>query len=208
MPEFHRLLAVASSPIFGSPVGGYLIPRARDPLSVALQTMDIDRWTVPLLTVEAAKAAQEADDFSLVGLAARAKDSVVLAALRESVVIYSEEPPTGLPPQRQFLWQVDDKLAQQAQRFVDTFNALFRDKLPPPIHEYADAYWHAHARATILGRCVWLGETDTPPVRYYHWGICNASGGHLAVQEFWHHEIWTTVRYQKALQPHGRCPEL
>ena len=37
IPAFQRLLAVTSSPIFGSPVREYLLPTGRDPLSAAVR---------------------------------------------------------------------------------------------------------------------------------------------------------------------------
>jgi len=208
LPQFRRLLQVASATLYGPPVQGEkLLPVGRDPLSEALRATWPD-WTVARLTATACAAAREADDISLVGLAARIKDPVVLAALRESVVLYAESVVGSLSPPMEFVWHVDDELATQARRFVDTFNALFGDELPAPIREYAEVYWSAYAGATILGRCVRLGQTDTLPLRYYHWGICIAGGDQLSVQEFWHREIWTTARYRAALQEDGGCPEV
>jgi hypothetical protein len=208
LPEFRRLLQVSSALLYGRPVHrGKLLPVGRDALSEALRAAWPD-WTVERLTTTACAAAGEADDISLVGLAARVKDSVVLAALRESVVLYAEMVLGALPPPREFFWQVDDDLAKGARRFVDTFNALFGDDLPAPIGDYADVYWAACEQAGILGRCVRLGQTDTPPVRYYHWAICRALDGQLTVQEFWHDQIWTTVQYREALQLPGQCPGL
>jgi hypothetical protein len=207
LPEFRRLLQVSSAPLYGRPVQREkLLPVGRDALSEALRATV--PWTVERLTTTACAAAREADDISLVGLAARVQDSVVLAALRESVVLYGEMVVGALPPTREFLWQVDDELAKGARRFVDTFNALFDDDLPAPIGDYAAVYWAACEQAGILGRCVRLGESDTQPGRYYHWAICRALDGQLAVQEVWDQQIWTTERYRGALQLDGRCPEL
>ena len=120
LPQFLRLLDVTSSPIFGRPVRKHLLPTGRDPLSAALKLTALEEttWTVPSLIPLAARIAEETDDFSLVGLAARAKDPVVLAALRESVVLYAEiitgefqsafRRPT-------YVWRVDPELAAAAQ---------------------------------------------------------------------------------------------
>ena len=208
LPEFRRLFEVTSAPLYGRPVqNGKLLPLGRDPLSEALRVTWPD-WSVTRLIDSACAAAVAADDISLVGLAARIKDPVVLAALRESVVLYGEFIVGALPPPREFLWHVDDELARHATRFVNTFNALFGDELPPPISANAEVYWSAYSWATILGRCVRLGQTDTLPVHYYHWAICSAVGNQLTVHEFWHDEIWTTARYRNALQAGGGCPEL
>lgn len=208
LPEFQRLLEIASARLYGPPVQrNKLLPVGRDALSEALRVTWPD-WTVTHLTASACAVARDADDISLVGLAAHTKDPVVLAALRESVVLYAEHVVGALPPPREFLWHVDDALAQKARRFVDAFNALFGDELPPPVRQSAQVYWAAYAPAAILGRCVRLGQTDTRPVRYYHWAICRGADGQLTVQEFWHLEIWTTARYRDALQLHGGCPEL
>lgn len=208
LPEFRRLLVVSSSPLYGQPAHqGKLLPRGRDALSQALRAAWPD-WTVPILTTCACAAAMAADDVSLVGLAARSKDPLVLTALRESVVLYAE-PMVGFAmiPLREFLWRVDDELAVQARRFVDAFNSLFgKSELPAPTRRNAQVYWEASAGAEILGRCVRLGESNDK--RYYHWAICRAPNGELSVQEFWHDEIWTTTRYRGALQLGGRGPEV
>jgi hypothetical protein len=198
MPEFRRLLTVTSSPIFGSPVRERLLPTGRDPLSAALRAVDVAQWSVPLLTAAAAKAARATDDFSLVGLAARAEDPVVLAALRESVVLYAEIEFGRAPamPRFDYVWQVDTALAAAAQRFVDAYNGLFGLELPPPTARYARIFWDAFDEADVVGRCVRLGQTD-PPVRYYHWAVCRGAEEGLSVHEFWHAQIVTTERYRR-----------
>ena len=90
------------------------------------------RWTIPVLTAAAAVAARSSDDCSLVGLAARAQDSVVLCALRESTVLYvvtvfMGRGPTSPP---KFVWAVDPDLVEPAGRFIQTFNTLFEERLP------------------------------------------------------------------------------
>ncbi len=197
IPEFRRLLTVTSSPIFGSPVRKCLLPTGRDSLSAALYAVDMAQWSVPLLTAEAAKAARATDDFSLVGLAARAEDPVVLAALRESVVLYAEWV-VGAMPRFEYVWQVDPALAEPAQRFVDAFNGLFGPALPPPTAKYARIFWNAFGGAEVVGRCVWLGQSD-PPIHYYHWAVCRDRENQLAVHEFWHDQIFTTERYRRGV---------
>lgn len=149
-PEFWRLLKVSSSPLNGRPArGGKLLPRGRDALSCALRT-EWPHWTVPILTTSACADATAADDFSLVGLAARIRDPVVLTALRETVVLYAEAVlGCAMPPRREFVWQVDDELAMQARRFADAFNALFgKNELPAPIRQNAEARRPASRRGT------------------------------------------------------------
>jgi hypothetical protein len=198
MPEFRRLLAVTSSPIFGPPVREYLLPKGQDPLSAALLALDLAAWTVPLLTAEAAKVARETDDCSLVGLAARAEDPVALAALRESVMLYAL-PVYGsaFVGRTEYLWRVDPALAAAAQCFVDAFNGLFGRELPPPTAQYVRIFWGAWAKADVVGRCVRLGQTDEPNGYYYHWAVCRSPDDQLAVDEFWHPETLTTERYRR-----------
>jgi len=166
-------------------------------------------WSLPRLIETAYQAAYETDDFSLVGLAARVKDAVVLAATRESVVLYAEmmEGSALFPPRPKYVWNVDKELAQQARRFIDIFNRLFNEKLPPPEPAYAGSYWHAFVDNEIVGRCVRLGYNDAvSPVLQYHWAICSKDG--FVVQEFWHTEVWTTQRYRAAQGYSQRCPDL
>jgi hypothetical protein len=199
LPQFQRLLEVTSSPIFGQPIREHLLPRGRDPLSAALNAeRSLEAWTVPLLTAKAATLARETDDCSLVGLASRAEDPVVLAALRETVVLYAETLTLGASPQRpQFVWRVDPELCAAAQRFVDTFNNLFGRELPPPIARYAHVFGSAAKIFQILGRCVRVGQTDELPARYYHWAVDIGVDGKFAVNDFWADEIWTTARYRQ-----------
>ena len=181
---------------------GKLLPAGRDALSQALADTQPD-WSGPLLTETAYKAAEEMDDFSLVGLAARVQDPVVLTATRESVVLYAEVMVgSALQPQRpKYVWNVNKELAEQAGRFIDAFGTLFGDELPPPDPTQAARYWHACADNEILGRCVRLGYNDAgSPVLQYHWAICYGDDGTLVVQEFWHPEVWTTERYRSALR--------
>lgn len=206
LPEFRRLLEVRSAPLYGRPeYGDGLLPVGRNALSEALQAC-WPEWTVNRLTAAARAAARDTDDYSLVGLAARAADPVALAALGESVVLYSPSVTGALPPPLEFVWRVDDDLAKQAGRFVQAFRAVFGEDLPQPHPRNAEVYWVAYVLARILGRCVRLGQTqDVPPLNYY-WAICRTPTGEPTVQEFWHRELWTTARYRQALRPDGGAP--
>jgi hypothetical protein len=211
LPQFQRLRNVTSAPLYGRPQHrGTLLPAGRDALSQALLDT-FPEWTVGGLITAAHSTAQETDEFSLVGLAARVQDAVVLTAVRESVVLYAEvvEGSALDPPRPQYVWKVDEDLAWQARRFIDTFNTLFREELPAPEPAQAEHYWHAYDDNEILGRCVRLGYDDTVlPIRHYHWAICRGAHGEFAVQELWKPELWTTTRYRSALRGGGwRCSE-
>lgn len=201
--EFRRLLAITSAPIFGVPQHTGLLPVGRDALSRALH--ETRPWTLGGLTAAAYDISRATDDISLVGLAARVRDSVVLTATRESVVLYAEKVVgAALRPRKPtYVWKVDDELARQARRFVDTFNGLFGDELPPPEPANAEWYWHAHEGNNVRGRCVHLGSDRTvspgSPALCYHWAICDGADGKLAVEEFWKDKIWTTARYRQVL---------
>jgi hypothetical protein len=212
LPEFKRLRDVASSPIYG-PVQDVekLLPRGCDALSQAL-LQEIPDWTVAGLTAAAARIARETDDISLVGLAARIEDSVLLAATRESVILYGMailglEDPNA--PRIEYIWKVHEDLARQGKTFVQSFNALFGNELPLPCPEEAHRYWHAHDDNQILGRCARLGSDDsTYPIQHYHWAIYLDAAHKFAVQEFWSPDVWTTERYKFAMSPDGGCPDL
>jgi hypothetical protein len=209
--EFQRLLQVTSAPLYGKAIwSDKLFPAGRDALSQALiDTMP--EWNVQRLTETACQQAEKMDDFSLVGLAARAQDQLVLAATRESVVLYAEvtvgaaiswEGPT-------YVWKVDEELSRQARRFIGAFRDIFGEELPPPEPAHAETYWHACEGNEILGRCVRLGYNDaTSPVLQYHWAICRKNDHTISVQEFWHREVWTTKRYRSTLRPGDLCPDL
>jgi hypothetical protein len=196
--------------LYGQPqYSGKLLPTGRDALSHALDDT-YPEWTVANLTAATYSTARETDDISLVGLAARIQDAVVLTAVRESVVLYAQIVLGSAlhPPRPEYVWRVDQDLTERAMRFIDTFNALFGDELPPADPAEAERYWHAYDGNEILGRCVRLGYDDTTsPIRHYHWAICHATRGEFAVQEFWNTEVWTTTRYRSALR-RGRVSEL
>ncbi|MFN8574486.1 MAG: hypothetical protein U0132_20710 [Gemmatimonadaceae bacterium] len=203
LPEFDRLRAVASSPLYGRPEEcGTLLPTGRDALSQALDdTKPV--WNQSTLVQAAHDAACNWEDFSLVGLAARIKDVVVLTAVRESIVTYVLYMDTSalFPPQPQYVWEVDEELARQASRFVDTFNRLFGEHLPEPLPSRAKEYWKACRGNWIVGRCVRLGRNpDVVPTQHYHWAIRRKADGHLEVDEFWDADVWTTKRYRSVHQ--------
>jgi len=185
LPEFRRLLEVTSAPLYGHPrQEGKLLPRGHDALSQALVATQPD-WSVERLTEAAHLTAQETDDFSLVGLAARIQDPVVLAALRESVVLYADDllGCTGLMDPPKYVWKVDKDLAAQAERFIRAYEELFDEELPPPNPTQAERYWNAYENGEIYGRCLRLGSNDaTVPVLHYHWAIYGPEA--LRVQEF------------------------
>jgi hypothetical protein len=196
LAAFQRLLAVASSPLYGAPQSdGKLLPVGRDPLSMALHRTAPD-WRAAQLVSEARALATEGDDFSLVGLAAIHGDPVVLTALRESVVLYAETVViTGLPPV-EFAWRVSPALTERAARFVRAFNELFAENLPAPTDSEAATYWHAYRKNRIAGRCVRLGF-HKPRALYYHWAVKHGAGGRYVLDEFWDKSVWTTARYRK-----------
>jgi hypothetical protein len=200
LPAYQRLYEVTSSPLFGRPRNeDHLLPVGHDALSNALQNL-APHWTIPTLTAAAEQAARAMDDYSLVGLAARTQDPVVLAALRESVVLYAEVMFLGMAYQPPIVeWRVDEELASQANRFIRAFHALFPQgmRLPAATAEHAELYWGACDPKAIVGRCVRVGYDDRrTPVMHYHWGI-NRSRGPLEVEDFWAPEIWTTERYRR-----------
>jgi hypothetical protein len=203
LTEFRRLYEVCTSPIFGEAQDeGMLLPVGRDSLSRALR--ESSEWTIPNLVEAACRFARETDDISLVGLAARARDEVVLAAVRESTVLYAEWVPGAAmnPPVPKYIWKVDEEIERAARKFVDTFNGLVGAKLPMPRADAAKAYWLASRENGIGGRCVRIGsDPTTDPVRHYHWAIRYDRFGKLGVEEFWSEEIWTTDRYRKRPAP-------
>ncbi len=198
LPEFVRLREVTSAPLYGDPKeNGHLLPQGRDALTIALEATS--EWTVANLVDHAYDVAHRTDDISLVGLAARARDPVVLAALRESAVLYAYVAvAASLRRTRpRYVWKVDDDLAEHARRFIEAFNELFSEMLPPPESSQAEVYWHAYEANQIVGRCVRIGSSP-PPIRHYHWAIRGGRKG-LSVDEFWDTDVWTTARYRNKL---------
>ncbi len=195
---FKRLKQVTQSPIFGPPLSGqFLLAVGEDALSVALKKT-FPAWTVGHLTTAAYECAAASPDFSLVALAALARDPVVLTALRESAVLYAMAVGgAAMRSEPEFVWEVDEIIRQRAAQFVETFNGLLGERLPRPAPENAKDYWMASGEWKIVGRCVRIGFDDSVrPVRHYHWAIDRDAEYRPLVTEFWDTEVWTTARYR------------
>jgi hypothetical protein len=206
---FKRLKQVTESPIFGPPFDGqFLLSLGEDALSVALKKT-FPAWTVKNLTTTAYECAAQSSDFSLVSLAALSRDAVVLAALRESVVLYAMAVGgSAMRSEPEYVWEVDEIIQQRAAQFVETFNNLFRERLPRPAPENAQQFWMASSEWKVIGRFVRIGFDDSAtPIRHYHWAIDWDAKYRSVVNEFWDTEIWTTARYraeQEAKELRGR----
>jgi len=192
----ERLREVTSSRLYGRrTLGDGLFPAGMDALTEALKGTPMNEWSIANLTARAYEMARESDDYSLVALAALARDPLVLTALRESVVLYAGVWCGSAPVEKEYLWEVDPEIAARAAKFVDTFNALFAESLPSPVADNARIYHDSARPWKIEGRCVRIGIDDsTIPNRHYHWAIKYATYNPV-VEEFWKEEIWTSDRY-------------
>ena len=195
--SYQRLCQVLSSPIFGRAVHEHtLLPIGEDPLTRALRDT-APSWSVPTLTAAAHAVAVETGDYSLVGLAAWARDPVALAALRESVVLYEAFLLGSVEPPR-IGWAVSPGLSERGARFIAAFRALFGTALPAPVGDNADVYFGSYIKADVVGRCVRLGCDDqTEPMQHYHWVIERASPHGMRVRDFWQPEVWTSERQRQ-----------
>ena len=194
-----RLIEICSSPIFGDARDeDRLLPTGADPLTLALER--VHQWSLPAIVDLTYLIADKADSISLVGLAAVSRDAVVLAALRESVVLYAAAAAMGAPREAPtFVWRVDETLARRAQRFIDEFKRLFPDsELPAADERSAARYWAAAHDNEIWGRCVRIGF-DPISRRNYHWGIRSNQQHQSVVEEIWAAEVWTTEQYRQRL---------
>ena len=193
LPEFKLLHNIATSGLYGPTEPGDLLPRGHDPLFRALESVAPAEWTTSRLVDIAYAKAVASDDFSLVALAARTRDPIVLAAARESVVLHADW--FCLDDERiEYIWEVEEDLMHITNRFIDTFNQFGGAALPHAHPDSAEAFYSAADDAQLLGRCVMLGAA-TPAGRYYHWAIAGQSADDMHVHEFWDDDHWTTARY-------------
>jgi hypothetical protein len=202
LDEFQRLWELTNSPLYGRPQRkGKLLPVGRDPLSQALLDTRPD-WRLGRLVRATYDIAQGQDDFSLVGLAARTRDAVLLTAVRETVVLYAEVMTLGIATEPEFRceWRVDADLAEAANRFIDTFNRFVPGALPRAEAANAEQYAKGYVDNGFIGRCVRIGKTPDDG-RHYHWAIVvqeiSPAGLELCVDEFWSERIWTTEKYRE-----------
>jgi hypothetical protein len=197
---FQRVRQVTSSRIFGKGGGSGLLPGGKDALTIAMETTFPD-WSIATLTQAAYEYSLSSDDYSLVALAALSRDPVVLAALRESVVLYAMcmAGCSAEPVQYEYVWAVDDVIQSRALYFVQEFNQLFNESLPLAIAENAKIFWDAADESKLVGRCVQIGFNDAnQPIEHYHWAIDYDETDNLVVKDFWDSALWTTARYRQA----------
>jgi hypothetical protein len=199
LKSFQRLRQVTASRIFGKASGSGLLPGGKDALTIAMDRT-WPNWTIEILTKAAYEYALSSDDYSLVALAALSRDPVVLAALRESVVLYAMcmAGCSAEPVQYEYVWAVDEVIQSRATHFVQEFNQLFNESLPPPTAENAKTFWNAADESKLVGRCVRIGFNDgSQPIEHYYWAIDYDESYKLVVKDFWDSELWTTARYRK-----------
>ncbi len=194
--SLRRLRQVCGSRVFGDPIeSGGLLPAGMDPVAFALDALKPD-WKLMEVVRVAKDKSISSNDYSLVGLAARYGDPVIIAAIRETVVLYAvaigcaiEEP--------EYIWRVDDDLAQMARRFTATVKKDIGFSIPDPTAGNCKAYYHSGANNHILGRCVRVGYNNTvTPNVHYHWAI-RLMDGEYEVDEFWDEDLWTTEMYRE-----------
>ncbi len=200
LDALQRLQQVTTSRIFGKASGSGLLPGGKDALTHGMERA-LPNWSIATLTQAAYEYALSSDDYSLVALAALSRDSVVLAALRESVVLYAicMAGCSAEPVQYEYVWAVDDVIQSRAVHFVQEFNQLFHESLPLPTAENAEIFWKAADESRLVGRCVRIGFDEvSQPIQHYHWAIDYDENYNLIVKDFWDGELWTTARYRQA----------
>lgn len=207
MVEFRLLWDVFTSGLYGLPQRkNKLLPVGRDPLTQALDDCFPD-WTVEQLTAAACQAALRADDVSLVGLAARAQDPVVLAALRESVVLGAEALYYGLHDEPEYTWRVDGWLEEAANRFIAIFNRFDPGRLPEAGAANAKLFAQAYEDNEFIGRCARIAMNEDQ-TQHYHWAVAfKMEAGRpvgCVVDAFWDSSLWTTDRYRDAQRENCR----
>lgn len=195
--DYQILNEVCSSAIFGAETrSGFFIQRL-DPLYLALNNITVDHWQLDTIMTEAQHISTKSNDCSLVGMAALIGDSMVLAALRETVALYAAVAAGSAiaPPTYQYQWNVSPALEERASQFVSAFNILGAENLPEPTAKNAEFYYLQSDQNHIIGRCIRIGFDDSSsPAKHYHWAIRPPS--HTPrIEEFWSEDIWTTKRY-------------
>ena len=200
LESYNLLYEVMSSEIYGLQGQNKFFPQRFDSLYFALDTTHPSDWKVKKLTEKAHNFSIEKNDISLVGIAAFIKDSVVLTALRESVVLYGAiAAASGFmmdTPIYKYVWDVEKELENKVNQFIKSFNALTSSKILKACSATAEYFYEAYIDNDIFGRCVRIGFDDSKyPVDNYHWAI-NQENDNMTVDEFWSTEVWTTERYQ------------
>ncbi|VUD69440.1 hypothetical protein TDB9533_04810 [Thalassocella blandensis] len=198
LDSYQILSKVTDSEIYGKGKSNGFLPQRLDPLFYALQNIPVSGWAVESITSEAHSISVDSDDISLVGIAASINDSVVLAALRESVALYGAVAAGSamIPPKIVYRWDVDSKLQSKVNLFIKIFNELSSSNIKEAGPENVEYYYDAFEDNEIFGRCIYVGYDDTKtPIEMYHWAIKYEAGSAI-VDDFWSEDLWTTERYK------------
>lgn len=197
--SYKKLSKTMSSEIFGYGKKSGFFPQRLDSLYYALMDVPVNDWKVSTITEVAYELSEKNNDISLTGIAASLKDSVVLTALRESIALYGAVAAGCAmePPEIRYEWNVDSKLEDSINQFIDRFNILTESSVKNANAQNVEYFYDAFEENKIAGRCIFIGLDDRKdPIENYHWAI-KYSQGDFIVDDFWSTDIWTTERYEK-----------
>ena len=201
--SFQKLSKVASSRIYGVPVASeVLLPRSRTSLEQVLEALPGSESLLKEISVESIiqqgkEIAGRNQDGSFVGLALQTGDPVVVAACRESVVLYNDVAfmAAAREPTYVYEWNVSPALEKLTQQFVLHLEEATGIRLPIPGPETAGSYSYAGEANEIQGRCVALAQH--PSLGWYHWAIYyDRDLKRDEIQAFWSKKLWTTKLYK------------
>lgn len=201
--SFQKLSKVASSRIYGEPVASeFLLPRSRTSLDRVLSALPESESLLKEVSVESIiqqgkEIAMQNQDGSFVGLALQTGDPVVVAACRESVVLYNDCVFIAAAPEPTYVyeWNVSPAMEKLTQQFVRHLEEATGIRLPTPGPETARSYSYAGDANEIQGRCVALAQH--PTLGWYHWAIYyDRDLKRNETQAFWAKKLWTTKLYK------------
>jgi hypothetical protein len=199
MSGYKKLTELFCSGLYGKyEYKDNILPQTKDPIYYALESLPIEKWNVENIMNTANTIINDTDNTTIVGLGVLLKNPIIVTALRESVVLYSDFYCTGAPDFsikyiNKYIWNVSKEIENLANKIIEIFNEICPYKIPKAIEKNAEIYYDEFTSNPIDLRCVRIGH-DNFSGRNFHWAIKNQEylTSNYKFIEFWDTKLWTT----------------
>ena len=200
LPGYKKIIQLYCSGLYGEyKFDKNILPTVKDAIYYTLETLPVNKWNKDNILDTAYEIIKDTNNYSIINLGIILKNPVIITALRESVVLYSEFICTGAPPPiiyiHKYIWNVSKNIENMANIIIEIFNGICPYKIPEAIESNAELYYYEYTENKIDSRCVRIGFDDLSN-KNYHWAIKNIKNmaNKYKFIDFWDSELWTTEK--------------
>jgi len=214
MLGYKKLTELFCSGLYGKyEYVGAILPSVKDPLYYALDSLSVENWNVKNILNTAYTIINDIGNTTIIGLGIMIKNPVIVTALRESTVLYSDVPCLGMPDftikyVNKYIWNVSKEVEKLANMLIETFNGICPYKIPMAIEKNAEKYYDEFSSNPVDLRCVRIGSDVSS--RHYHWAIKKQEHptSNYKFAEFWDENLWTTEKAEDDWYKKGELKKL